>query len=154
MHKNIYIFSGQKQSGKTTSLLRWASGRTDVSGIVSPVIDGKRMFMNIADGEIFPMEKDAHEQQALYVGKYVFSVLAFEKAAAMLLVAARKKSGWLVLDEIGPLELRGEGFCKTFNEILYGISPAVHIIIVVRQELLADVLHAFEIKSYIEFVPA
>jgi nucleoside-triphosphatase THEP1 len=112
----IYILSAPIQSGKTTSLINWLAGRKDVYGILTPVINGKREFMNAETREYFPMEAMG-EEATLAIGRFVFSKAGFDKAIQIIRNAITKE-GWLVIDEIGPIELRGEGFCTVLKEVL------------------------------------
>ena len=114
---DIYILSGPVHGGKTTRLLEWASSRKDVYGILTPVIDGKRYFADARTLEQWPMEALPDEADTLLVGRFSFSRPAFDRAI-MLLRECIQCDGWLVIDEIGPLELRGEGFGFVLQDIL------------------------------------
>lgn len=129
---NIFILNRPKGSGKTTALEKWAKGRLDVLGILSPVINGKRYFRDIRSGELFPMEADGSEVEVLEVGRFRFSRAAFEKAIRLLRASA-SEPGWLVIDETGPLEIRGAGFHDILKEILEVRS--FPLLIVVREGL-------------------
>jgi nucleoside-triphosphatase THEP1/ABC-type thiamin/hydroxymethylpyrimidine transport system permease subunit len=137
----IYILTAPIGSGKTSSLLNWSSGRTDVFGILTPVVNGKRIFMNVATSEQFEMEAGAGEP-ALLVGRYLFSKKSFEKAISIIKEAAPQQ-GWLIIDEIGPMELRGEGFYDVLAEVLK--MRKQKIIIVARKGLVNDVKEKFGI---------
>ena len=104
----VYILCRAKGSGKTHSLTQWIENRKEVYGILSPVLEGIRMFLDIENRELFPMEAEPEENETLKVGKYTFSGRSFDRAIAIL-EQARHKDGWLIIDEVGPLELRGEG---------------------------------------------
>lgn len=149
-HK-IFIVSGPVQSGKTTRLMKWAKKRKDVSGIFSPVIEGKRFFMNAATNEIFPMEKNAEELSGLKVGKYILSLAAFNRANEILQNALITKSGWIIIDEIGPLELNGKGFYDTMRQIMMQKNKDCKIILVIREFLLDEILKYFEIAVHKKF---
>lgn len=147
----IFIVSGPVHSGKTTGLIKWAQNRKDVSGILTPVINGKRFFMNAATNDSFPMEKDIQELSGFEVGKYVFSVAAFIRAKEILQNAAHQKQGWIVIDEVGPLELKGKGFHNSIREILMQRNTNLKVILVVREFLLDEVLKYFAIDAYKKF---
>jgi len=76
--RSIYILTGKIQSGKTTALMKWAASRNDVFGIFTPVIDGKRFFMDAHTHDQFKMEADKTEKEALSVGRFNFSKDSFE----------------------------------------------------------------------------
>jgi nucleoside-triphosphatase THEP1 len=115
--KGIYILSAPIHSGKTTSLVKWSDQRTDVYGILTPDVNGKRIFMNAHSRQLFLMEAKEGETETLPVGRFSFSKTNFDKAIQIIRDSIDKK-GWLVIDEIGPLELRGEGFSKVLKEVL------------------------------------
>ena len=113
----VYILTAPIQSGKTTSLSSWSEKRDDVYGILTPVVDGKRIFMNAQNRQLFLMEAKEGEKETLAVGRFIFSKTNFSKAI-QIVKDAIDKEGWLVIDEIGPMELRGEGFCDVLKEVL------------------------------------
>lgn len=150
--REVYIVSAPIQSGKTTSLLNWSAGKTDVRGILTPVTDGRRSFMNIATRESFAMEASDDEQEQLRVGRFVFSKKGFDKAI-QLIRDAKELPGWLVIDEIGPMELRGEGFHEVLKEILASPVEGRKILLVVRKGLVEDVVRCFGIDKVMVWSP-
>ena len=94
--QEVYILTDKIQTGKTTSIKKWAARRNDVFGVLTPVIDGKRVFMDLVTGEQFPME--AVTGEAKYeVGRFQFSRKNFERAKALILKSVNER-GWLILD--------------------------------------------------------
>ena len=79
MNNEIYILTGEIQTGKTTTLLNWIINKNNVCGILTPVIDSKRMFLNISNKELFEMEANLNEKDVLLIGKFLFSISAFSK---------------------------------------------------------------------------
>lgn len=140
----VYILTGPVQSGKTTSLLHWTEKRNDVFGILTPVINGKRVFLNVHTKEQFPMEATAEETDVLSIGRFIFSKVGFEKAMKVIAESVYSP-GWLVIDEVGPLELRGEGFRDVLKEIL--ATRTGNILLVVREGLADAVITNFLIKG-------
>jgi nucleoside-triphosphatase THEP1 len=138
----VDIVTGPIQSGKTSTLLKLLSNQGNVNGILTPVVDGKRAFVNIATGEQFNMEAEKDEKDVLKVGKYIFSQPAFKKAIQVLSDGAIK-GGWLVIDEIGPLELIGGGFHDILREILSKHKTDLKLLLVVREALISDVVKFF-----------
>lgn len=147
MKPEVFILSGPIQSGKTTRLIKWCEGRNDVTGILTPEVDGKRFFFDIETKNLFLMEAREDEGNILSIGKYKFSKSAFERASQILLNAINKNSGWIIIDEVGPLELKGEGFSEVIKK-LFLIPSELNIILVVRENLFDTVLQYFNIKEY------
>jgi nucleoside-triphosphatase THEP1 len=141
----IFLLTGEVHSGKTTAMLQWSQKRKDVYGILTPIVNGQRVFMNAHTSEIFPMEANENEEM-LTVGKYRFSIKAFQKANAVI-SSALKKEGWIILDEVGPLELRGDGFYEVLGAM--AVSPTDHqkFVVVVRQAIVEEVKACFPFLS-------
>jgi nucleoside-triphosphatase len=146
---DIYILSGPINSGKTSLLLEWKNG-VNCSGILTPKIDGKRMFMNVATEELFPMEADDSEP-VFKTGKYKFSRINFDRAVTILKEEYDdENTEWLIIDEIGPLELNGEGFSPILKRIISG-HRKLKLVLVVREGLVQDVVSAFNIQAFSQF---
>ena len=147
MVENIYILTGPVQSGKTTRIANWAKEKNDVFGILSPVINGQRMFTDIHSKDIFEMEANPGETEILTIGKFKFSKVGFSKAIGILR-DGMNKNGWLVVDEIGPMELRGEGFSGILKEMLQSASNQQKILLVIRESILEEVIQFFGLRQY------
>jgi nucleoside-triphosphatase THEP1 len=93
------------------------------------------------------MEAGEHQENILSIGKYKFSKAAFDRASQILFKAINKNSGWIIIDEVGPLELKDVGFSEVIKK-LFSISPQLNIVLVVRENLFASVLHYFNIEEY------
>jgi nucleoside-triphosphatase THEP1 len=139
----VFILTAPIQSGKTTSLINWSSARNDIHGILTPVVAGKRVFMNTNTKEQFPMEATGDEE-ALVVGRFAFSKKEFEKAIQIIRDAITKE-GWLIIDEIGPLELKGDGFCDVLKEVL--MLRKGKILLIVREGMAEQVIKYFNIHN-------
>ena len=150
MFKNIFIVTGPINSGKTTRLMEWCKNRNDVYGILTPKINGKRVFVDVATGDQFEMEAQENEENVLSIGKYIFSVAGFDRAKNILRNATNRKNGWLIIDEVGPLELKGEGFNAELKELLVSMEDSLRVIIVVRESLVEQVITYFKIAETYE----
>lgn len=144
----VFILSGPVHTGKTSSLLRWSQGRDEVYGILSPVAEGKRIFRNVHTGEQFTMEAMPGETGILTIGRYVFSQKAFDRAAQVVREAMHRP-GWLVIDEIGPLELDQKGFYTVLKEVLEQPHTGQTILLVVREGLVERVKEVFGLSDVV-----
>jgi nucleoside-triphosphatase THEP1 len=145
--KKVIILTGEIQSGKTTTLLSWIKEKNDVAGILTPVKNGKRFFYSIPNKTFYAMEAGDGEEY-LKVGRFKFSSEQFRKTnEAVLKWLQEPQWKWLIIDEIGPLELKQQkGFWPSFNHILNGaFTPSV--IIVVRQSLSETVTNMLKERS-------
>lgn len=145
--KEIFIVSAAVRSGKTTSLLKFIADRRDMYGILTPVIGEQRVFMDVQSKDVFRMESQPGEENILLVGRYSFSAEAFNRANEILRSALKAQTGWLILDEIGRLEMRGQGFHDVINEMLLHHSD-LKFIFVIRDSLLVEVLEFFKLKEH------
>jgi len=146
--RKIHLFTAPKHSGKTTKLMQWSAHQSDVFGILTPVIEGKRAFMDAHTRQPFRMEATANEVDILVAGKYRFSKNGFETAASILLTAANQTKGFIIVDEIGPLELRGLGFCEAVKTLLNNKTSTVEIVLVIREELVTDAIQYFQLNRF------
>jgi molybdopterin-guanine dinucleotide biosynthesis protein A len=84
--------------------MQWVQRQPNAAGVLVPVVDDKRMLYDISHKTMSPFEARLTEE-AIEVGKFKFSKSVFEKAQAVLLEAAHQQHDWLIIDEIGKLEL-------------------------------------------------
>jgi nucleoside-triphosphatase THEP1 len=132
--KSINILTGQKHSGKTTAIQQWIAGKDSVAGILSPIIANQRQFQLIPSGEVFLMESVDEQEPAFYIGRYRFSIAAFEKAIRHVLTINKESITYLVLDEIGPLEMKEEGFDPILKQLILNRHQANYELLLVIRE--------------------
>lgn len=142
----IYFVTGPIRSGKTTMLLKWSAGRDDVYGILTPDKHDRKVFLDLRTKEQFSMETDSNSDESLVIGKFVFDKKNFEKAIQIVRDGILQ-SGWLIIDEIGPLELKGEGFHDVLKEAI--ATGKNNLILVIREGLFNEVKEYFQLESEI-----
>jgi len=153
MHGEIFIYSAPKHSGKTSALLKWSARKNDVFGMLTPDISGVRYFFDVGTGRSFQMEAAEDESAVIAVGKYRFSKSAFDRAIDILRDIPLQQSGWLIIDEAGPLELQGKGFSGIIFHILSDATRSIRVILVVREELTEKICAHFQIAQWERFDP-
>lgn len=144
---NIIIITGSINSGKTTFLQKQIQLRNDVKGILTPKINGQRFFKNIETSEFFEMEDEVKKEDSICIGKYFFNNLSFNKAIEIIHNSI--ESNFIIIDEIGHLELKEEGFYFALNFLLNNLNKSKKIILVIRENLLDIVIEKFKIKNKI-----
>lgn len=152
----IHILSAPIQSGKTTALLRWSEGRPRLGGILCPDVGGLRHLFTLHDRVLHPFQMDdetfaAGREEALSIGRFHFRAATFALARQVLLADAGRPADWLVIDEIGKLELKNQGFEPAAGEVVrrfLASEMAGNLLLVVRPDLLRAVLDFYEIKNY------
>ncbi|MFC3880195.1 nucleoside-triphosphatase [Algoriphagus namhaensis] len=134
----ITLLTGPKRAGKTTWLHK---NKSASAGFLSPIVSEKRQFLLLPSSETFPMEEPAGQLQ---VGKYSFSAGAFARVEAHIHQHFHDEE--LIIDEIGPLEIRGEGFSDLLRLILeqYGGK----LLIVLRTEIVQEAIEAFQLDRF------
>lgn len=146
--KKIKIFTGPVQSGKTSKLFAYINQLESVDGILAPIVDDRRMLYHISSKVIKELEVDQKDANTIEVGKYIFLKDSFDWANEKLLSSFKEQPGWLIIDEIGKLELRKEGLHKSCEIILketYNIKT--NLILVVRDYLLDEVMKTYSLSN-------
>ena len=148
----IYILSGDIRSGKTTALLNWVNEHEDVDGLLCPDCDnGKRYFLKIKPKEQFELEVESESEATITIGPFHFLKSAFENANDYLLEANDKRDfKYLVIDELGKLELRNLGLHDSSEHLIpkFINKNQQHLILVVRTSLLEEIINHYQIKKY------
>ena len=147
--KSIHILTGEKGQGKSELLKEIFAQSSATSGILSLRREGDmRDFFLLSNGATWPMQgEEEYRGPWLEVGRFRFSAEAFRKAGEELMNAARNPEvKLLIIDEIGPLELRGEGFAGILKTLLeYTSGP--DLLLVVRSGLLQEVQQYFGLEN-------
>lgn len=145
--KTVYVLTGEIRSGKTTSLMKWAGTQKNIGGIFQPVIEEKRFIYNIRFRTLKPLETDEKEN-VTSIGRYNFSNQTFAWSQDILIACLDKELEWIVIDEIGPLELSGKGLEPVFSKILnVRENFSAKILCVVREEILEKFIDHYNLRS-------
>ncbi len=140
---DVYILTGKIASGKTTGLLAWLGDR-DPGGFATPVVNGKRMLYLLKKKKYLPFEcVDTEAQDVEIIGRYRFYKEAFVAMDEMLQQAILQNTPWLIVDEVGPLELKGGGLHDALINLLHQRKQPV--LLVVREGLVEEVCNKFSI---------
>ena len=152
--KKITIISGEKHSGKTTKLLEIISDfkLRDISytGIlaIGTFKNNQRHSFDIVDistqekMEFMSVEPSIGSDK---IGRFYINKNALEFGNRVLEKAIISNAKYLIIDEIGPLELDEKGWAPILNK---SIETNRNIIISVRKELLNDILKKFKISEF------
>jgi len=147
----VIIFSGPICSGKTTNLQKWAEKEDSVGGILMPVKSGKRCFYSVASRETYQAEinPDKYNGNIVNIGKYLFSEEEFKRANREITKSFGEYKN-IIIDEIGPLELLGNGFCASLEYILKNKETLdkTNLILVVREGMTDKVANYFNLTDY------
>ncbi|MFM2156171.1 MAG: putative bifunctional molybdopterin-guanine dinucleotide biosynthesis protein MobB/MobA [Bacteroidota bacterium] len=145
---NVIVLSGGVQSGKTTALLKHFSKLNAVGGFFCPDVNGKRMMFFTSEKRVVPFQI-AQQEVAVSIGKFSFDDDVFNKACDILVNPLTLDNDWIIIDEIGPLELKERGYYQSlvkFFEIAKQ-KKDVTILLVVREHLVDDVISKFNLSE-------
>lgn len=146
----VLILTGPIQTGKTSGLMHWAAGQKNIDGIFQPVIDDKRFIYHIASRTLRQLETD-ETRGVTTIGKFKFCDQTFDWAKKILSDCINQKLEWLIIDEVGPLELEGKGLEPVITKIFIE-RESFHgkLLYVVRDKILDKFIERYNLKNQYE----
>ena len=154
MKKNILLLTGDIQTGKTSALKNIFKGRSDCRGFITPDSAQGRLveFLPLGSRETTLMEANASDSTTLTIGRYQFYLSAFEQMKIELRSIKENPFQFNVIDELGKLELKGEGLSPELDEVIahWKTDPdkKEKLLIVVREELIEKALQTFDLQGF------
>jgi nucleoside-triphosphatase THEP1 len=147
---NIYIFTDAIHTGKTTILQNWLKEKgINAGGILTPDRDEKRWIYDISRDEwhTLQVEKDHPLPDSVVIGKFRFSRNGFKKAQEILLRSVQEDPDWVIVDEVGMLELhRKTGLEPSISEIINIYKSGKQkgkLLLVIRNYLVEETIDMF-----------
>lgn len=148
--KKIHILTGEIGSGKTTGLMLWVSSQKNVDGILQPVVNETRFIYHLGSKTLKQLEVES-SNDTIKIGKYNFSREVFSWAQNVLVDCMQKKLDWLIVDEIGPLELEGNGLEPAISKIISERNSFEgNIVCVVRDTMLEKFVQHYRLEHSYE----
>lgn len=148
MLSDIYILSQPIQSGKTTLLQRWLKDQSNVAGIITPDVNGRRKLFDIASRQYSALQLQ-DDSEGLRIGRFVFDPEVFAEARQILTKASLGSYDWIVVDEIGRLEInQHKGLEPAVTAIINHFktsSSETKLLLVIRDYLLEEALAHYDI---------
>lgn len=152
MNKPVYILSQPIQTGKTGLLLEWIKQTKSVGGILTPDVDGKRKLLDIHTQTYFNLQKENHED-GIKIGRFVFDESVMEKANQIIEECIYKDIDWIVIDEIGRLEINEhKGLETTVSKIIEAYKTgdvSAKLLLVIRDYLLNDAILHYQLDDVV-----
>jgi len=151
------ILSGERGTGKTTLCLELAGRIEAAEGIVCPALFDDRgnkvgfKCLSVKTGESWQLGQarikadrntgravfaDAASNPANATGSYLFDAAGIKRAVDLIVESIERDDALTLIDEIGPLELRGGGFAP----VLPLLAGASDLLLVVRPALVEKIL--------------
>lgn len=133
--------------------MRWVSDRQDVDGLLSPDVDGVRQLYYIGTRSYVPFEarSAAEGVPVVHIGRFAFHAEAFAWARHVLTTTLARQPRWLVIDEVGQLELQGEGFEPAVGAAVGACrqaSSTTGLLLVVRDALLEQAVAHYGLAGH------
>jgi nucleoside-triphosphatase THEP1 len=152
----LYIVAGGINEGKTEKMDALYHEKKQGDGFLSKKIFVDKDFVGyeivrLSSGEKMPLAyKSDHvpgDWDEMYrFGPFCFLKEAFAFARQIIDEIIEKGIEPVFIDEIGPLELRGEGFCEILNKVL---NTGKDVYISIRSHCVEDVIEKFNIQKYV-----
>jgi nucleoside-triphosphatase len=142
----IYIVTGPQHSGKTTFLMRAAGylkkKNIKAQGFLSVAVLDKQKtsgydLFDLNEKRYIPFIRRQGKKIWERIGPYYFIPQGL--AYARELISLSDKDSVLIIDEIGPLELKGKGLWPAVNKVI--LSEQRIFIVAVRRSILEDFVH-------------
>ena len=152
MENKIFILTGNTAEGKTTAIIDWMkSNKKRVHGILMPLKNGKRVFFNPYMDVIVSAEasREVINPELIFeIGKFKFAKKSFKVASSWLKMTPPLNTDYLVIDEIGPLELRGEGLEPELSDFFTRVKAGEikqTVLMVVRESLIKQFINHYQL---------
>ncbi len=148
----VIIVTGEKGTGKTTFLKKLSEilkRKNETGGILTPAVyssTGEKTgfdALDVATGQSWPLGRSDRILGGPVFGPFSFSSKGFAAAASSFLKFAEKKSGYIFLDEIGPLETEKKSGFASLLPALPGIAEKMTLITVIRPSLVEKAVNSF-----------
>jgi len=151
----ILIETGPTQTGKSTRLFKRFVDQPDTGGIITLHRNGLKTIYDISSRLWIPFQIREASEPVIRVGRYILSGKGFESARGILRRERERSVRWLIIDEVGPLELKGMGLEPEIMNTVhhYAKHPHRNLLLVVRESLLSQVVRHYGIESYRLFDP-
>jgi molybdopterin-guanine dinucleotide biosynthesis protein A len=149
-NNRIIVLSDTVRSGKTTALYNWLQSLQSKAGFICPDIGDSRKLLDLQTGIYYDLETNENHEDCVSIGKFHFSKRIINKASLAVLQALKTDVQFLVMDEIGKLEIESdEGFFPILKEVIacYENQRNGYLILVIRDSLLHKAINKFNLQN-------
>ena len=146
----IIILSDAIRTGKTSALASWLENVHSKAGFICPDIENSRKLLNLQTGIYHDFELKVKTDDCTSIGKFHFSNQVIQQTCLETLEASQKGFQFLVLDEIGKLEIESDlGFFPILHQLFASYKQAGngYLIVVIRDSLLQKAIEKFNLQS-------
>ncbi len=146
----IIIYSAPIHSGKTTRLKHWLLNKSKVFGFLTPDENDLRVIVDLATQKNYSWQtKTFQNEPTTEVGKYIFLNSGFDLMRQLLDAFETHPKGIFVIDEIGKLEIKGNGLEPELSNCLANFKERQDqstMYIIVRDYLLEEVKLKYDLN--------
>jgi nucleoside-triphosphatase THEP1 len=152
----MYILTGPVHSGKTTLLknILYSLKEKDLSidGYLSEAVWEEDDFLgydlfDLKEYSNHPFIRKQGREEWQKIGLFFF--LPETLGLAKKIIRRSKKADLCVVDEVGPLELKGKGVWPALRDIL--INPKQDLLLVVRESILNDFMEKMQRDDFVVY---
>lgn len=152
LHRGIHLLAGPVQGGKTTfagRVVRFLEARdTPAGGFLCPgwFTGGVRAgfhLVNIRTGERVTLAGTGQHPGWIQFRRFWFNPEAFTRGEKWIREAIENRPPLLLVDEVGPMELEGGGWCGLLDELAG--NPGIRQLWIVRLPLAEQVALRWDI---------
>jgi nucleoside-triphosphatase len=152
----LLILSGPVHSGKTTLLKKIITelkkGEYYIDGFLSHPVKKKKEtigydLLDIKEEILTPFITKSGEKNWQNIGPFFFNPQGLEKAKQI--IDRSIGADLLIIDELGPLELKNRGLWPLLKPVLQ--NQKISILLVIRDNILADFLNRMDKKKTVLF---
>lgn len=157
--RQIFIITGGKAAGKTTFAGKLASflkekGVKPAGFLAERIMKGEETtgydLLNVETGERAEILRSGEVAGAAgKIGKFVISHSGLAFGEKILRQQAHHSRRLVFIDEVGALELRGEGWSSAVDQLIQ--ESRNNVVLVVRDEFLERVKERWNLKDVVEF---
>lgn len=151
MRNSIFILTGAIRSGKTTALTRlYTNYKGHVDGFLTPDEGGLRIFISLDTGMVIPFEVKHAFDDIIKIGKYNFLNSTFQTAKKQLSKLINSSAKYIVIDEIGKLEIENKGFEPELGVFLKQFlqeNRGQILLLVIRDSLLDLAIEKYKLRN-------
>ncbi len=152
----INILTGPVHSGKTTLLKNTipllSEQNFGIDGYLSEAIWKDKEFfgydlLDLEDQRYHPFIRKQGQQDWQRIGPFFFQPGTLD--IAKKIIRRSQKADLCVVDEVGPLELKGNGVWPALKDIL--MTPEQDVLLVVRDSILKNFLEKIQIDDFVVY---
>lgn len=152
MNNRICIVSGPVHSGKTSTVQKCLKSFNRTAGIVCPDIEGKRFLKDLKTNISYPFETGSDNPDSIKTGKYFFSAGTFKKGREILQDLCCDEDSIILVDEIGKLEISGQGLEPALGELIrFHRLLQTRLILIIRDYLLEEAIRRYELETAVVY---